>query len=248
MTNAERKNHYSFNLGDVAGTALEEMAKKLKVSKSSIVRDCLVLCYQTSAFRSFENLRKQMESDPVLFEVKKAKKKTKSTTASEQMVIDKYREVFNYTGRIFNPAVLAVIRSAKNGGVEEETLCELLEVCPNDSLVAQRITRGEHIPLNELLTEKMISRLLPMLDAVERDDADKEVMYLEGTIKPGAYRTLLDALDSEAFAVAWNLVSQAPSEKEVDRLVGLALENQLDSYLASVAEDIEEGTDHAEES
>jgi len=242
VTDPERKNHYSFNLGDIAGAALEQMTTDTGQSMSSIVRDCLVICYQLGAYKDFSALRKKLD------EPKPEPKKKKSTTKKEQMVIDKYREVFSYTGRIFSPAVLGVIRAAVKAGVTEETLTKLVELSPNDALVAQRITRGEHIPLNEILTEKMISRLFPFLDQVVRDETDRQDMYLEGTVKPGAYRKLLDALEPEPFAKAWDLVSQAPSEAEVDRLVGLALENQLDSYLASIAEAIEEGLDHGEES
>jgi len=203
----------SIDFGDVAGNALEALTKQQKISKSEVARRCVLLAYNSDILSKWKRLSSKILAEP------KPKRGPAKQTDEERHVIATYRRVYNYQGRLHHAAVLACIRSLVKSGITESEVASIVEVSKNDVWLANRLARGEHVPLNEILSDKMVLRILPLLENTEQAELENAHVLLEGTVKPKAFAYLRATLPPEMLSAAWDDIQAATSNSDVETLI-----------------------------
>jgi hypothetical protein len=226
------RNITSVDLGDVCYEALESLVKQTKRTQSEVIRDSILICYHFGLAKDFNAIRQAAED---LSKGKHTPRTKSRTTVEEKRVIDTWRETFNYNGRIHNAAVLNTIRSAAKT-LDYDTICDIIELSPNNAFVASCVTRGDLPQLNMILSEKMIPQLLTYVEQVRGQQVERDQMTLEGTIKPLALSELRIALDANVYSYAFDKIMAASSEKEVNEIRKAAMQGELDKALAELGE------------
>jgi hypothetical protein len=202
------------DLGDVAGPAIEGIAKASGISKSEAVRRAVLVVHALDFFKKSDAIVKRFLADP-----RKPKRGPQKATDEERHIIATYRKVYGYAGRIHTAAILGCIRHLAEGGLSLSEIAAMVEISTQDVWLAHRVARGEYVPLNELLTDKMVSRLLPLLENTEQAELESAVMVLEGTTKPKAFAYLKTKLPAEMLSAAWDDIQEARSSAEVEDLI-----------------------------
>jgi hypothetical protein len=178
----KRPYHRTVDLMEVAGQALEAMVKKTKKNPSDLIREAIICHYGLGTFETTERAMRASEKK----DAKRAAAKRGPITDEERRVVEAYKEAWSYTGRIHFPAVLAGMRQATAAGVSIDELVRLMEVAPHDDLLQTR----EFVALHELMSEKMISRLMTLEGKVREMEETKEALNLRDSLVPGAIRAL----------------------------------------------------------
>jgi hypothetical protein len=204
---------YSTDLGSVSGPAVEKLAKQHRVSKSEVIRRAVNIAYTFDLFAKWDRIEKQMVSAP------RVKRGPQPATMEEKAVIAQYRSTYGYAGRIHTAAILSCIRSLVKQGITEAEITALVMVSKQDVWIAGRILRGEHVPLNEILSDKMVNRLLPLLENTEQAEVEMAGIKLEGTIKPKAFAYLKRILPTEQLSAAWDDIQEAKAGSEIRDIV-----------------------------
>ena len=229
----QTRNLLSVDLGPVCDEALNELCKQTKRTRSEIVRDCILIAYHFGLAKDFNDLRNSVEE---LSEGKHTVRTRNKISAEEKSVIDTYREVFDYKGRLHNPAVLGVLRAAAKT-LDYQTIREMIELSGNHVIVANMLSRGEKPTLQMLLSEKMVGHLLNIVDDAKEKEVKRRHLHLEGHIKPLALTQLRDSLSKEMFSKAFDLIQAAKSEGEVNSIRAAAMNEQLDVYISELQDD-----------
>lgn len=210
-----RENNVTVDLGSVLMAALQDAVKESKMSQSEILRDALGQYHALRGWEIRERLVKALERSKA-----PRGRKMGSTTEDEKRIIRQYRVTFDYTGKIHTPAVLACIRRAvKPPAPGEESLThddliELIKVAPKDEFF-----KDKRPPLNEILTDKMIARLLVLRDQEKIEEGTRSEIHLQEVIKPKARREARELLGSDGFSLAWDKIEAAKSASEVESIL-----------------------------
>ena len=204
---------FSIDFGEVAGPALEAISKKCKISKSEAARRCVIIAHYGDLIPKWDKIHKKLLAEP------KPKRGPQKQTDAERHVIATYRRVYNYQGRLHSAACLACIRALVRQGISEAEVAAIVEISKNDVWLANRLNRGEHVPLNEILSDKMVLRILPLLENTEQAELEHGKIRLEGTSKPKAFAYLKDLLPAEMLSAAWDDIQAVNSDSELEKLV-----------------------------
>jgi len=230
--NESERNLLSVDLGDVAHEALISLCKQTGRTKSECVRDAILISYHFGLAKDFNKLRQAAEE---LSQGKHTNRTRSKITPEEKQVIDTYREVYSYKGRIHNPAVLGALRNAAKS-LDYGTIREMIELSGNHGLVASMLSRGEKPTIQMLLSEKMVGQLLPIVDEAKQKEVKRQHLHLEGNIKPLALAELQKSLSNDMFSLAFDMVQAAKTPKEVADIRSAAMNEQLDKYLTELQE------------
>jgi hypothetical protein len=189
--------------------------KKSGLSQSDVLRQSLEFYHALTGWEVRDQIMK----------VGKKSRKLGSTTPDEKRVINQYRVSFKYTGRIHTPAVLSAMRKALSPpapgeeALTHEDLIELMKVAPCDELLQNRTPA-----MNEILTEKMIARLLVLRDQERIKETTRVEVELRDRIKPDARRRAREALGAEGYSMIWDFIDKATTKEEVESILQGALE------------------------
>ena len=203
----------SVDLGSVAGPAVDALSAKHKISKSEVVRRAILITHYGNLIEKWERISARMVAEP------RVKRGPQKQTDEERHVIATYRKTYSYTGRLHHAAALACIRSLVKQGISEAEIASIVEISKQDVWIANRMARGEHIPLNEILTDKMVTRIMPLLENTEQAELEHEAMRLAGTVKPKAFAYLQAKLPAESLSAAWDDIQAATSNAEVEEVI-----------------------------
>lgn len=221
----------SASLDETTNTALEAMMSQSDSSTSEIIRDCILIGFYLSNETNFLEIRRTAAE----LAANKHTPRTKNRmTPKERSVVDKYIEVYGGTRRMYYPPIMKALRAAAMR-LDYETLCDIVEVSPNHDLIAMDLAKGKTPGLQQILSEKMIGMLLPLVDEVRADDFARQQLELEGTVKPLALNTLRELLDKNEFSVAYDLIEEATSAEQVARITKAATDKALDDLLDELA-------------
>lgn len=221
----------SVDLGDVAGPALDKMVTYRKSDRSDVIRECILLCYNFGLLKRFEGaLRKaEKEKSPNV-----TKKPARPATDEEKMVVEKWREVFNFTGNIHWPKVLRTIREALTSGVTYQDQMDILELAGNDEFIGIIMSRGELPGIPLILGDSMLAKFVPMLEQVRSEMLVKHEANLDGLVKPRAIAKLKEVLTGDAMSKAYDLIMMAKTEEQVEGVVKSIMEAQMEDYETSL--------------
>lgn len=224
----EQRNLLSVDLGSVCAEALDELCKQTKRTRSDLVRDIILISYHFGLAKDFNTLRNTIEE---LSKGKHTPRTRGKISNEEKSVIDTYREVYSYKGRLYNPAVLGALRAVAKS-VDYETIRSMIELSGNNTLVASILSRGERPSLQMLLAEKMVGQLLPLVDEFKAKEVKRKVLELEGHVKPLALTELHKDLDDNTYSEAFDQIQAAKTAKEVNDIKKAALSNELRKELS----------------
>jgi hypothetical protein len=201
----------SVKLDNEAHSALEYIMKVNEVTASDAVRLALHLVRDITKLREYVN-------KPAI-----RKKQARKATDFDKALVAKYQETFDTKRRVFWPAAITTIRAAQEKGITDQELMGIVSVAPLDSWVQQMVKNDDPPSFQQLISESMIGRLLPLLDEEAARQARQERLSLESA-KPAALRKLQRATDNQALlSVAYDEIQDATSEEEVRQIVAEAL-------------------------
>lgn len=223
MNDTIRPHLLSIDLGPVAGPAVERIGKRHSISKAEVVRRAVLIVHTFNLFDSWDRIEKRMVE-----RAGKVKRGPQKQTMEEKQVVARYRKTYNYAGRIHTAAILSCIRSLTKQGITTAEIASMVEVSTKDPWLANRLNNGEHIPLNEILSEKMVNRLLPLLENTEQAELESAALALEGTTKPKAFAYLKSVLPPESLSAAWDDIQAAASNSEVEAIITQYTEKEHD--------------------
>jgi hypothetical protein len=203
----------SVDLGSVAGPAVDALSAKHKISKSEVVRRAILITHYGDLIAKWDRISTRMVEEP------RVKRGPQKQTDEERHVIATYRKTYNYTGRLHHAAALACIRSLVKQGFTLAEVASIVEISKQDVWLANRVARGEHVPLNEILTDKMVTRIMPLLENTEQAELEHEALRLAGTVKPKAFAYLQSKLPAESLSAAWDDIQAATSNAEVEDVI-----------------------------
>lgn len=234
---SERPYHLTVDLGPAAHGALEEMTSQTDLNKSEIVRMVIEMANLLGLVGHWDQLTQQISQQviPSLGRSPSVKKQVlKSMTDAEKEVIAAWREAFNTTTKFYPPAAINCIRAAQKNGLSPADLVACMGVAPEDDYVQSMVIKGKVPQPHELLSDKLLARLVPLAENKKQEDVAMRKMSLEATVKPKAVAALREAgIEGESFATAWKIIQEATSERDVKAITKAAIENTLDELLGS---------------
>ena len=217
----------SVDLGPVATAAMKELlAEAPKRTQSDLIRDCILIVHQ---FQLIGKLANQVDR-AVTAKITMAPQKKRKTSDAEKEVIELYKEVYNYNGRIYWPPALTCIRACITNGLSYDVIKEIVRISINDAWIGQMMARGDRPQLHTILSEKVVASLLPKAQSSAEEDADRALLRLNGEIKPQALMDLKGCLPPEQYSQAWDLVNECITENDVHMVVKAAMEGTLKEY------------------
>lgn len=210
---------------DEADEALTRVMETNDFNQSDAIRECVLLVDEVTRMRDYLRLS--------------PKKRSRVATEFDKRLVAAYQDTFQTTKRIFYPAVLAAIHAAKEKGVSEDEMMSAVRAAPLDDWVATRISRDDIPKLNQLLTENMLARLLPLADReAERVERERQ-LNLRGSVIPQACAELRQFADKEMQSIAYDLIQGAKTEAQVHEIIDAAMSKQLDKYIEGLPQDDE---------
>jgi len=232
---SERPYHITVDLGPAAHGALEEMMAETSLNRSEVIRMVIEMSNLLDLVSKWDELSQQL-SQQVIPSLGKApsvaKKVVKAMTDYEKQVISAWRRVFKTEARFYIPPAVAVIRAAKRNGMSYQDLIACVEVAPQDDYIQSIMVKGRVPQPHEVLSERLLGRLMPLAELRRRDEINQVKLSLESTIKPAAVMALREAgLPNETFALAWRMIQEATSQPDVESIAKAAIENTLDELL-----------------
>jgi len=214
----KRFNQITVDLGDALHSQLEALVKSTDKTKSDLIK--LAVYSMCNAIKADISISKQDISKLTSGEKRSAKKKPRSLTEEDHILISTWKEVFNLSEktRIFAPAVLNVSWNARRAGLTQEELVTLIKSSPRNRWVRDQTRAGVAPPLSALLSEKMIPHLLMLLpqegeellaiqslDEYKRDIIDKYWNDVTPALRDSFRESILDCTSfSDADRLAEN--------------------------------------------
>lgn len=234
---SDRPYHLTVDLGAAAHGALEEMVVATDLNKSEVVRMVIEMANLLGLVGHWDQLSQQLAQQviPSLGRSPSVKKKTlKAFTEAEQAVIAAWREGMDTDRKFYIPPAANAIRNAQNNGLSCQDLVACMLIAPQDSVVQGWLLQG-HVPQpHELLSDKMLGRLIPLAEDAKKEEVARARMSLESTLKPTALAVLKEAgITGDSYALAWKMIQDAQSEQDVEIIAKAAIENTLDELLGS---------------
>ena len=212
----------TIKLDPVAESSLTHLMSMNGWTQSDAVRESLSLVWDITKMREYV-------AKPAV-----RKKQKRQATEFDKRLVASYQTTFRSTRRVFWPAVLTTIRAAQEKGVTDEELMGIVEVAQLDPWVQIQVKNGDTPALQQLLTEAMIGRLLPLLSHHERQVEVDRQLRLDGTLKPKAFNDIRESCDVDMQSAAYDLIQQAKTEEEVHAIISAALDHQLGKYIKNM--------------
>lgn len=238
---SERPYLISVDLGPVATSAMKElMEESPKRTQSDLIRDAIMIVYQ---FQLMGKLANQVDRALTAKITMSPTKKKRKTNDAEMEIIDLYKEVYKYDGRIYWPPALTTIRAARQNGLSYETIKEIIRISINDPWLSQMLGRGDRPGIHHILSEKMIGQLLPKAEKSAEEEADQALLKLNGETKPQALADLRPVLGDDSYSKAWDEINECITETDVQNVVKAAMEGRLQEYLDEHHRFLEEAGD-----
>lgn len=230
----ERPDLISVDLGPVAHGALDALVKRYKKNQSDVIRDLIITDYQFKVMGKLSGVATKLSNKHV-----PPAQPSRKTTDEERHIIQVYKEVYNVDKNVYFPPALSTIRAAHNNGLTYEQIEEIVRVSPNDSWLAQQMSRGNTPQLHVILSEKMIANLWDLAQESLRADRDRARLSLEGTVKPEAMRTLKQLLTPDQYSAAYDMIKECMTPDDVAQVVRAATEERWDEFVQRTQEAVE---------
>ena len=217
---AERCTMISVELGEGAYGVLEELQKKLKKTRSEIIRSAVL------GYAACELWKIKVRDLP------KAKKATAfKLTSTQRERLKEFHARLNKKAdsKPYWPAVYSCMKTIMGGGYSFADVMTALGSAADDDLVKAKMVTGAPIPLHSLLSEKMFARLVEIAANKVIDDAESDTVELVD-VKNEALSVLAESLASPSMkAAVYDKIQWADNKAEVQLILHnfMAVENEI---------------------